>query len=87
VKSLVFKDLETEETIDLGVIVRKRRVDAYDAWLSYSEAARTWWITLRAADGRYSRFGWVEARREACWRTFLDLDEAEIVRLHAEAPN
>ena len=82
-RSLRLVDPETGFQEDRGVIIHKRLVDDLTVWLTYSKVNRLWWIIWQ--DDRLRMLGFRDTRRKDCWRTYFELDKAEMLLLR-QAP-
>ena len=87
-KDLVLLDPKTGERENCGIIAQKREVGGVTVYLTFTEPVEPadgdegmWWIVWQDGRLRLHKMGYVVERREICWQTFTDLDEAELARL------
>jgi hypothetical protein len=78
---LVAIDPETGERHACGTIAKKRTIGDTIVWLTYDGPGRMWWIVMQ--DETLRKIGFIEARREACWETFLGMTEADVAKLRS----
>lgn len=80
-KDLITIDPDTGVSENFGVITKKRKVGDADVWLTYDELHSMWWIVVQ--DDHLRKIGYIEARREVCWETFLEMKEDDLAKLRA----
>jgi hypothetical protein len=82
-KDLIAIDPDTGVSENFGIVTKKRRVGNADLWLTYDELHRMWWIVIQVQNDRLRKVGFIEARREVCWETFLEMGESDVAKLKA----
>lgn len=77
-KDLVLINPETGVQENCGTIIEKRMVGDKTLWLT-CDYDDVWWIIID--DLQLIKLGYLNARREECWRLFFALDETAIASL------
>lgn len=78
-KDLVVVDPKTGRRENCGVIAKKRTIGDTLLYLTYDEPNRFWWIVWK--EDRLRKIGFVEDRREDCWKAFLGMTEVDLAKL------
>ena len=77
-RDLVMVDPATGTQVNYGEICKKRSIGKATVWLTHDADKKLWWIVAQKPGEPIACSGFIEARREVCWETFLDLHEVSL---------